>query len=62
MDRLYASATGKLTSLDTKYILCFMVGMDTEHVAELFGISIDSVYSVRHRVRRKFDKHASLPF
>ena len=62
MDRLFASATGKLTSLDTKYILCFMVGMDTEHVAELFGISIDSVYSVRHRVRRKFDKNASLPF
>ena len=62
MDRLFASATGKLTSLDTKYILCFMAGMDTEHVAELFGISIDSVYSVRHRVRRKFDKNASLPF
>lgn len=62
MDRLFASATCKLTSLDTKYILCFMVGMDTEHIAELFGISIDSVYSVRHRVRRKFDKNASLPF
>ena len=62
IDRLFASATGRLTTLDTKYILCFMAGMDSEHIAELFGISIDSVYSVRHRVRRKFDKNASLPF
>lgn len=62
LDSLFSSATTKLTSLDTKYILCFMIDMKTEHIADLFSISIDSVYSVRHRVRKKFDKKASLPF
>lgn len=62
IDKLFSSAVSKLTSLDMKYILCFMAGMETEHIAELFSISIDSVYSVRHRIRKKFAKNSSIPF
>lgn len=62
IEKLAAQASQKLTSLDIKYIICFMIGMSTEDIAMLFSISNDSVYSVRHRIRKKFNKNTALPF
>lgn len=62
IDHTIGTATQNLTSLDIKYIISFMIGMTTEDIAHLFSISTDSVYSVRHRIRKKFSKKANLPF
>lgn len=62
LDGIFAAAKQRLTTLDMKYIVCFLANMKADDIADLFLISIDSVYSVRHRVRRKFDKQSTLPF
>ena len=43
----------KITVTDIKYLLCFFVGMSATDISILFNIEINSVYTVRYRIRKK---------
>lgn len=52
---LFATAREPLTAIDKKYILCFVAGIPIQGIADLFNIETSSVYTVRYRIRKKFD-------
>ena len=60
-DRLSSVAEKPLSTMDRKYLYCFLADLSTEQIAGLFNIETDSVYTVRYRLRRKFPKGV-LPF
>lgn len=43
----------KITVTDIKYLLCFFIGMSAIDISRLFNIEINSVYTVRYRIRKK---------
>lgn len=43
----------KLTNIDIKYIICFLIEMDIKDVSLLFNVEVSSIYNVRSRLRRK---------
>ena len=44
-----------LTTMDKRYILCFAAGMSVEEIADFMCLEPASVYTVRYRLRKKFD-------
>lgn len=58
----FANAQEKLSTMDKKYILCFMSGMDVPTIAQLFNVTPPSVYTVRYRIRKKYPKNYELVF
>jgi len=52
----------KTTITDVKYLLCFFIGMSAADISRLFNIEINSVYTVRYRIRKKLkdDPHFDL--
>lgn len=53
---MFADALEKLSTMDKKYILCFMVGMEVPTIALLFNVTTASVYTVRYRIKKKYPK------
>ncbi|MBO5362109.1 MAG: hypothetical protein J6J71_09350 [Prevotella sp.] len=45
----------KITTMDKRYILCFAAGMTVEEIADFMSLEPASVYTVRYRLRKKFD-------
>lgn len=62
VDDICASAVAAITSMDRKYMICFMAGIATADIASLFNIEPETVYIVRHRLKKKFQKGVNLPF
>lgn len=62
LDCLFATATQQLTTLDMKYIICFKLDIDVVDIANIFHVEPNTVYTVRHRIRKKFDKRDYLLF
>ena len=53
---MFADALEKLSTMDKKYILCFMVGMEVPTISLLFNVTAASVYTVRYRIKKKYPK------
>lgn len=62
VDSMCASAVAAITSMDRKYMICFMAGIATADIASLFNIEPETVYIVRHRLKKKFPRGINLPF
>lgn len=45
----------KITTMDKRYILCFAAGMSVDEIADFMCLEPASVYTVRYRLRKKFD-------
>lgn len=61
VDLQYESSIEPLSTMDMKYILCFWVDMSAADIASLFNIEAKSVYTVRYRIKKKFDKQHIWP-
>lgn len=46
-------AENRITPTDMKYLLCFYMNMEVQHISQMFNIEISSVYTVRYRLRKK---------
>ena len=53
---MFTDALEKLSTMDKKYILCFIVGMEVPTIALLFNVTTASVYTVRYRIKKKYPK------
>lgn len=53
---MFADALEKLSTMDKKYMLCFIVGMEVPTIALLFNVTTASVYTVRYRIKKKYPK------
>ncbi|MDL2228148.1 hypothetical protein LJC30_04600 [Odoribacter sp. OttesenSCG-928-L07] len=51
---------GRITNLDIKYIICFMIDMDVKDISLLFNIEPASVHTVRYRIKKKFGDNQQL--
>jgi hypothetical protein len=54
LENIYRSSGGGLTSLDMKYIICFVTEMAVRDIGLLFNVEPASVNTVRYRIRKKF--------
>ncbi len=43
-----------ITNIDTRYMICFSVGISTSDIAKIFKVAKASVYTMRYRLRKKF--------
>ncbi len=43
-----------ITNIDTRYMICFSVGISTSDIAKIFDVEQASVYTMRYRLRKKF--------
>ena len=62
LDYLCKHASRQLTSINLSYIICFLATLDTDVIAAIFAIEPATVYSVRYRLRARFEKGAYFPF
>ena len=60
--RLCTKSTRSLSVTNLLYIICFLAGLPTQTIAEIFGIEIGTVYSVRYRLRAYFPADIFLQF
>lgn len=54
LENIYRSSGGSLTSLDMKYIVCFVAEIAVRDISTLFNVEPASVNTVRYRIRKKF--------
>ena len=47
-------ASKHITNIDTRYMICFSVGISTPDIANIFKVHQASVYTMRYRLRKKF--------
>ncbi len=47
------SAEAPLSNVEQKYLLCFLSGMPTNTIADIFHVAPASVYTVRYRLKKK---------
>ena len=52
----------KITTMDKRYILCFAAGMTVEEIADFMSLEPASVYTVRYRLRKKFNSDYPFPY
>lgn len=62
LEYLCVHASRQLTSINLSYIICFLANLDTDVIAAVFAIEPATVYSVRYRLRSRFEKGAFFPF
>lgn len=53
LENIYRSSEGNLTSLDMKYIVCFVAKISVRDISILFNVEQASVNTVRYRIRKK---------
>lgn len=61
-ENIFLLAQQNLTVMDKKYIICFMSGMEILDLCNIFNVEPNSVYMVKYRIRKKFEKSMTLPF
>lgn len=55
-------ASTPLTNANLLYIVCFLAGIDTQVIANVFHVEPATVYTVRYRLRARFNKIGVSPF
>ena len=55
-------ASTPLTNANLLYIVCFLAGIDTQVIASVFHVEPATVYTVRYRLRARFNKIGVSPF
>lgn len=53
IETIQQCAKSRLSPMDIKYMVCFMVGIEVAHVALIFSVEPASVHTVRYRIRKK---------
>lgn len=53
----YLTAEKKLSGMDMRYIVCFLIEMNVKDIALLFNIDSSSVRTARYRIRKKFGQN-----
>ena len=59
---LYECASAPLTKANLLYIVCFLAGIDTQVIASIFHVEPATVYTVRYRLRSRFNTISVSPF
>jgi len=59
LEEAYRTSIAKLTLLDMKYIICFLIGADEKDISLMFNVAVESAYKTRYRIRNKFSKDDS---
>jgi hypothetical protein len=54
LNQAYLSAEGKLTHVDMKYLICFLISMEVKDICMVFNVILASVHSAHYRIRNKF--------
>ena len=54
-DACQIAITG-ITSMDIKYIVCFVANLEVKDISWIFNVEATSVHKVRYRIRKKFAK------
>ena len=62
LEQSFLSAHEKISSMDMKYIICFIINMEVQDISLLFNIDTSSVYTVRYRIKKKFPKENLFKF
>jgi hypothetical protein len=57
MEKNFLSAHDKISNMDMKYIICFAINMKVQDMCLLFNIEPNSIYIVRYRIKKKFEKN-----
>lgn len=52
----------KLTATDIAYIICFVVDMKIDCIAQMFNVEKASVYTARYRIKKKLKDNIALKF
>lgn len=55
-------ASTPLTNANLLYIVCFLAGVDTQVIANVFHVEPATVYTVRYRLRARFNEIGVSPF
>jgi ATP-dependent 26S proteasome regulatory subunit len=48
------SVDEKISTMEMKYIMCFIINMDVRDMGLLFNVEPSSIYTVRYRIKKKF--------
>jgi hypothetical protein len=56
LENIYQNTNVKITGMDMKYIICFVVDLDEKDICLIFNIEQASVYTVRYRIKKKLAK------
>jgi hypothetical protein len=59
---LYECASAPLTKANLLYIVCFLAGIDTQVIASIFHVEHATIYTVRYRLRSRFNTISVSPF
>jgi hypothetical protein len=59
---LYECASAPLTKANLLYIVCFLAGIDTQVIASIFHVEPATIYTVRYRLRSRFNTISVSPF
>ena len=62
LERLCEQSQRRLSATNLSYIICFVAGLDTQTIANVFTVAPATVYSVRYRLRAYFPQGTILPF
>ncbi|MDL2254655.1 tetratricopeptide repeat protein [Bacteroidales bacterium OttesenSCG-928-J16] len=62
LEQGYLTADEKVTNMDMKYIICFAADMDVKDVSLIFNVEPASVYTVRYRIKKKFQGKNTFKF
>ena len=62
LEQSFLSIHEKISSMDMKYIICFIINMEVQDISLLFNIDPSSVYTVRYRIKKKFRKENLFKF
>lgn len=61
LSELLNSNIAKLSTIDKRYIICFIADMNVHDIANMFNIDSTSVYTAKYRLKKKFPAD-KLPF
>ncbi|MDL2312268.1 hypothetical protein LJC68_05275 [Bacteroidales bacterium OttesenSCG-928-B11] len=62
LEQGYLAAHEKITNMDMKYIICFLIDMNIKDIGLLFNIEPPSVRTVRYRIKKKFGEKDTFKF
>lgn len=54
LEQAYALSEKRITNLDMRYLICFVIDMKVKDISLLFNIEPATVRTVRYRIRKKF--------
>ncbi|MDL2254650.1 hypothetical protein LJB78_00010 [Bacteroidales bacterium OttesenSCG-928-J16] len=60
LEQVYALTEKKITNLDMRYLICFVIDMEVKDISLLFNMEPASVRTARYRLRKKFGDDSQL--